>query len=283
MAEIIKNLWKQGYQELQFSPRPDLEARLLLEKAASWTTKELILNLNTPCHEKVRRRYKQLIEKRKRGYPLALLLGRKEFWSMSFKVKRGVFIPRPETETLVELALTLPWPENGLVVDLGTGCGAIACALAKERPKAKIIATDISRRAIRLAQENADRFKLTNIIFLIGSLFQGLQSLHLEKKIDLIVSNPPYVAEAEWPNLPQDIRDYEPKRALVAGTSGLEFITKLIKEAPLYLRPGGFLAFEFGFGQLEPILNLLKNQHWQQIIWKEDLAGLPRVIAARWT
>lgn len=282
MAKTIKDLWKQGYEELRFSARPDLEARLLLEKAASWTTKELILNLNMPCPERVRRRYQQLLDKRKRGYPLALLLGQKEFWSMSFKVKRGVFIPRPETETLVELALALPWPENGLVADIGTGCGAIACAIAKERPKAKIIATDVSRRAICLAQENAARFNLTNIFFLVGSLFQGLQSLNLAKKIDLIVSNPPYVAEGDWANLPIDIKHYEPKRALVAGPSGLEFIFKLIKEAPLYLSSGGFLAFEFGFSQFEPLLAFLKSQNWSEIIWKEDLAGIPRVLAARW-
>ncbi|MCX7973153.1 MAG: peptide chain release factor N(5)-glutamine methyltransferase [Candidatus Aminicenantes bacterium] len=282
MIKTIRDLWKQGYEELKFFSRPDLEVRLLLEKAACWDLKDIFLHLNDPCPSDLARRFKRLCLQRKKGYPLALLLGWKEFWSMPFRIKKGVFIPRPETETLVELALQLPWPENGLVADIGTGCGTIACAIAKERPKAKIIATDISRRAIRLAQENARHLHLKNIAFFSGSLFNCLSSHGLGKEFDLIISNPPYVAESEWSSLSLAVRNYEPKRALVAGPTGLEYIFKLIEGAPFFLRPGGFLAFEFGFGQLEAILTFLKKQGWREIQWKEDLAAVPRALAARW-
>jgi len=277
----IRDLWQEGYRELQFSSRPDLEARLLLEKASSWTSQEILLKLDLPCPASLARRYRQLIKKRKMGCPVALITGQKEFWSLPFKVEKGVFIPRPETEVLVELALKLPWKKDGLVADIGTGCGAIACALAKERPEARIIATDISRRALRLARENASYLHLKNINFILGSLFKALEPFGPENKFDLIISNPPYVAESQWSSLPVDIRNYEPKRALVAGPTGLEFIFRLIQGAPNFLRPGGFLAFEFGLGQLEPILAFLKDRGWQEIIWERDLAGIPRALAAR--
>lgn len=281
MTRKIRDLWQEGYRELQFSSRPDLEARLLLEKACSWTSQEILLNLDLPCPASLVRRYRRLIKKRKMGCPVALITGQKEFWSLPLKVEKGVFIPRPETEVLVELVLKLPWKKDGLVADIGTGCGAIACALARERPGARIIATDISRRAIRLARENASCLNLKNINFILGSLFKALEPLGPEYKFDLILSNPPYVAESQWSSLPVDIKSYEPKRALVAGPTGLEFIFHLIQGAPRFLRPGGFLAFEFGLGQLEPILAFLKERGWQEIIWEKDLAGIPRSLAAR--
>ncbi len=267
--------------ELKSYPRPDLEARLLLEKAASWETKDLVINFDLPCRADLIRRYKRLLQQRKRGCPLALILGKKEFWSLPFKVKKGVFIPRPETEVLVELALKLPWNERGLVADIGTGCGVIACTIANERPEAKIIATDISRRAISLARENAEKLGLKNIKFIAGSFFQPLQKMGLEHQLDLIISNPPYVSEDQWPSLSREIREYEPKRALVAGSSGLEFIFKLIEEAPVFLRPEGLLVFEFGLGQLNPILSFLEKEGWKEVFWERDLAGIPRAVAAR--
>ena len=281
MARKIRDLWQEGYRELQFSSRPDLEARLLLEKASSWTSQEILLNLDLPCPASLARRYRRLIKKRKMGCPVALITGQKEFWSLPLKVEKGVFIPRPETEVLVELVLKLPWKRDGLVADIGTGCGAIACALARERPEARIIATDISRRALRLARENANRLNLKNIKFIQGSLLKALEPLVSENKFDLIVSNPPYVAESQWSSLPVDIKSYEPKRALVAGPTGLEFIFQLIQGSSRFLRPGGFLAFEFGLGQLEPILTFLRERGWEEISWEKDLAGIPRALAAR--
>jgi len=281
LARKIRDLWQEGYRELQFSSRPDLEARLLLEKASSWTSQEILLNLDLPCPASLARRYRRLIKKRKMGCPVALITGQKEFWSLPLKVEKGVFIPRPETEVLVELVLKLPWKRDGLVADIGTGCGAIACALARERPEARIIATDISRRALRLARENANRLNLKNIKFIQGSLLKALEPLVSENKFDLIVSNPPYVAESQWSSLPVDIKSYEPKRALVAGPTGLEFIFQLIQGSSRFLRPGGFLAFEFGLGQLEPILTFLRERGWEEISWEKDLAGIPRALAAR--
>ncbi len=279
----VRRLWQQGSQKLKKFPLAGLEARLLLQKALGIDEKEFILGLEERVSPSQQKHFTRLLRQRLTGCPLALILGEKEFWSLPLRVKKGVFLPRPETETLVELALGLPWPENGLVVDLGTGCGAIACALARERPKATIVATDISKRAIRLAQENAARLKIRNIIFVHGTFFLPLQARRLEGKCDLIVSNPPYVMADDWAFLSPAIRLFEPRRALVAGKTGLEAIRRLAKEAPAFLRPGGYLLLEIGEGQLDSVLEVLKRSGWDEVSWKEDLAHTPRVVAARWS
>lgn len=237
--------------------------------------------MDFPVSASARRRYESLLRKRVASYPLAILTGQKEFWSLPLRVKKGVFIPRPETECLVELALELPWPGDGIAVDIGTGCGAIAMALAKERPKATIVASDISAKAVALARENAERLGLKNIIFREGHLFSPLISLGLEGRCDLIISNPPYVALKDWPALPPGIRLAEPRRALLAGPSGLEFIFKLVRGADRFLKPGGYLLMEIGFGQREKVeAFLLTRKRWQWF-WRPDLSGIPRVVGIR--
>jgi release factor glutamine methyltransferase len=274
-----RELWLYGRDLLSTLSQPALEARLLLQKAAGIDEKEFFLSLDQPVEEALVRRYEYFLRRRLKGWPLALVVGEKEFWSLPFKLQKGVFIPRPETECLVELALKLPWPEDGIAVDIGTGCGAIACSLAKERPASTVVATDISRRALALAQKNASRLGLKNIIFRLGSFFSPLAQLDLTGRCDLIVSNPPYVAEEEWPRLPEGIRLFEPKRGLVAGPTGLEFIFRLIRDAPQFLRPGGYLIFEIGFDQLAKVLSVGNKKLWREITWEKDLAGIPRVMA----
>jgi len=274
-----RELWLYGRNKLCALPEPGLEARLLLQKAAGINAQEFFLSLEQPVDGSLVRRYEYFLRRRLEGCPLALVVGEKEFWSLSFKLQKGVFIPRPETECLVEFALKVRWPEEGVVADIGTGCGAIACSLAKERPHSTVVATDISRRALALAQKNAARLGLKNIVFKLGSFFSPLAQLELAGRCDLIVSNPPYVAEREWPMLPEGIRLFEPKRGLVAGPTGLEFISRLIRGAPQFLRPGGYLIFEIGFGQLEKVLSIPNKKLWREISWEKDLAGIPRVLA----
>jgi release factor glutamine methyltransferase len=228
------------------------------------------------------RRFDKLVSKRLAGYPLAYLTGVKEFWSIPFRVSPGVLIPRPETELIVEKMLELSSRENETIVDIGTGCGNIAVSLAKELPQARIVAIDRAQKALKLAKLNASRQKISNIIFARGSLFSALSRVRLEGKCDFIASNPPYVTEEEWTELDIEIRDHEPKSALVAGKSGLEVIKKLIQGAPTYLRPGGYLLVEIGASQKDKVRSLFDSSSaWEKVNFFKDLSGISRVAVGR--
>ncbi|MGB7296764.1 MAG: peptide chain release factor N(5)-glutamine methyltransferase [Candidatus Aminicenantales bacterium] len=239
---------------------PAVEAKVLLLEAVRIGEVEWL----TEPERRVRRReesgYLRLIERRLSGVPLAYITGRREFWSLTLRVGPGVLIPRPETELVVErtLELALNGRRRSLtIVDIGTGCGNIALALAKELPRARIVATDISSRALRNAERNTRDHQVKNVSFVKGSLFAALRRLGLEGKCDFIVSNPPYVAAFEWVTLPAEVRDHEPRRALVGGRTGMEFIGRLVKGAPAFLKRGGWLVFEVGEGQAEEAVALL--------------------------
>lgn len=228
------------------------------------------------------RRFYRLVSKRLAGFPLAYITGKKEFWSISFLVFPGVFIPRPETELLVESVVGLSKKEEELIVDLGTGVGNIAIALEKELPKANITATDVSRKALKASRLNASLQGNSRIGFVLGSLYVPLKKLEFEGKCDFIVSNPPYVPAADWDNLQIEVKNHEPKRALVAGRTGLEFIRRLIQGAPRFLRPRGHLVFEIGAGQVEDVRAMF-GEGWEGVLSRKDLNGIPRVIIARKT
>jgi len=210
--------------------------------------------------------------------PLSHLTGRKEFWSIPIEVTPSVLVPRPETEGLVEKVLELSTREPERILDVGTGSGCIAIALAKELPRAAIQAVDISERALSVARRNAARHKVKHIEFRRSDLFSAFRGTGA--KFDFIVSNPPYVSRAEWEVLPPDVRDFEPRRALLAGESGLELIERLVRRAGTFLRPGGYLVFEIGEGQRDRVLGLF-GRRWTEIETAWDLAGKPRVITAR--
>lgn len=220
-----------------------------------------------------------LIEKRQQGFPLAYLTGKKEFWSLEFRVNSSVLIPRPETELIVEKAVELS-SKTGILADIGTGCGNLAVSLAKELPKTRVVATDISKKALETARLNAKVYKLDRIEFYQGSMLIPLRKLKLEDKCDVIVSNPPYVPENEWKELSVQITQHEPKEALISGQTGLECIEELIHQSPRYLKTGGFLIFEFGAGQKEKILNKF-CQEWMDVRSYNDLNGIPRILVAR--
>jgi release factor glutamine methyltransferase len=222
----------------------------------------------------------RLIDKRLSGVPLAHITGKKEFWSMSLKIRPGVFIPRPETELLVEKVLELSTREHETIVDIGTGSGNVAIALARELPNASIIATEICGRTLRVAEINAENIVPGRIIFLRGSLFSALKNQSLEEKCDFIVSNPPYVSAADWEILPSEVKDHEPRRALVGGKTGLEFLRRLIRGSLSYLKPGAFLLSEIGQGQDEEALSLF-DKHWGEKEVFNDLRDIPRVVKAR--
>jgi release factor glutamine methyltransferase len=231
-----------------------------------------------------------LIERRLAGEPIQYITGEAEFYGLPFHVNRDVLIPRPETEHLVEKAVALAQklrltgaiPEPRIpslrIVDVGTGSGAIAVALAHALPFAAITATDISPAALTVAKANATRNGVVGRVrFLEGDLLEPVVSEHF----DIVVSNPPYVPETDRATLDEEVRDYEPSRALFAGEDGLKIYRRLIPAAFGALVPGGFLALEIGFGQQEAIHALLASAGFSGIEFTEDLQKIPRVVVAR--
>ncbi len=266
---------------------PEIEAKVLMLKATGLSEVQFFTSLEQPVSRSAEKKFLRLLNLRLQGLPLAYVIGEKEFWSLSFRTPPGVFIPRPETELIIEKVLELCAGNKRStagalnIVDIGTGAGNIAVALAKELPQAFIYATDNSARALRVAALNAQRHNVTNIRFVRGNLYSAISRLGLEKKCHFIVSNPPYVSEAEWPELPSPIRNHEPRRALVPGKTGLEFIRRLISGAPAYLQPGGYLVFEVGQGQAEKACQLFSDQKWSGVGTSADLMGIPRIVWGR--
>ena len=278
----IRELLFQGRRLLRHLPHtdPGLESRLLLQKAAGLAELDVLSASERPVPAIAERRFLKLVEERRARIPLAYLTGEKEFWSIPFKVFPGVLIPRPETELLVEKVIELSSKKREWIVDIGTGSGNIVVSLAKELPRARIIAADISRRALKAARFNAERQKVASIMFVEGNLFRGLLNVVPQRSVDFIVSNPPYVSAREWRTLEPEIRLFEPKRALVPGPTGFEFIRRLVRGAPDFLRSGGHLLFEVGQGQAGRVLSLFDSR-WADVEIFKDLRGSPRLVAAR--
>ena len=218
--------------------------------------------------------YQSLFSRHANGEPLAYLLGHWEFWSLDLLVDPAVLIPRPETELLVELALAqIPRKESWSIADLGTGSGAIALAVARERPNTQIIATDHSSAALAIAKKNAHRLGVTNVQFVLGDWFVPLAG----KRFHLILSNPPYVAEGDQ-HL-ENLR-FEPSLALIAGSDGLSAICSIVSAARFHLSPGGRLLLEHGHDQGEAVRLLLRAANYQVVTTICDLEGRERVTGA---
>lgn len=278
--KTIQELFERGKVLLGDCADARLESRLLLCKSGSITEQEFYAEGNRELTREQERTFFRLVAQRKSGIPIAYLINIKEFWSIPFDVYPGVLIPRPETELIVEKIVEISSRKEETIVDIGTGSGNIAIALARELPEARVIATDVSRNALRVAKFNVARMRISNVEVVQGSLFLPLERLRLSEKCDFIVSNPPYVTKSEWKSLPSEIKKHEPKRALVAGETGLEFIQELVKSAPKFLKPGGYLVFEIGFGQRRNVLQLF-GENWSRVRSFKDLSRIPRVIVAR--
>lgn len=226
---------------------------------------------------------KEMIQRRVKGEPLQYILGETEFYSSVIKVNPSVLIPRPETELLVERVLQEVAARFANIAplrlfDLGTGSGNIALTLAQELPQAEIYAVDISAPALAAAHENAQRLGLAERLqFLCGDWFDPLAAL-AHPQAHVIICNPPYVAASEFDALPREIRDHEPRAALVAGTTGLEMYEKIIPQAPRHLLPGGLLAFELGKGQAPAVQKLLQAHGFVDVSITKDYSGIERII-----
>ncbi|HJT96974.1 MAG TPA: peptide chain release factor N(5)-glutamine methyltransferase [Rhodanobacteraceae bacterium] len=217
--------------------------------------------------------FERLAAARERGEPVAYLIGRREFWSLDLDVTPDVLIPRPETELLVERALLrIPTAREVRVADLGTGSGAIALAIARERPQARVLATDASERALEVARGNAERLGLANVSFAHGDWGAALGDV----LFDVVVSNPPYIARGDVHLALGDLR-FEPESALVSGDDGLDAVRRIVADAPGHLAPGGWLALEHGWDQGSRARALFEAEGFAGIASVRDGAGHERV------
>lgn len=277
MADTISSALRRAAEYLQQqSDSPELDARLLLAHTLGVSTTRLYINAQPELAEADNQRFTQLIERRAAGEPLAYITGTCGFWNLELTVTPDVLIPRPDTETLVETALdTLPAVLCS-VADLGTGSGAIALALAHERPQWSITATDSSEPALACAKANAQHLDLNNIDFHAGDWFEPLGGM----RFDTIISNPPYVApddkHLEAPEL-----TYEPDGALVTAAEGLAAIAHITHHAGDHLNPGGWLLLEHGYDQGRAVRTLLTDRGFQAVRTQPDLAGRDRVTLGR--
>ncbi len=276
--DTIRGIYLEGARLLGGASDAFLEARILLLQAAGLDDLRFHADPDFPISGRVRRRYLGLVRRRRAGWPVAYLAGRKEFRSLSFGVAPGVLIPRPETEILLETALELAATGRESILDLGTGCGNIAVALALELPRARITAVDISARALRIAAANAASLGARRIRFLKSDLFSAFG--RGRPRFDIIVSNPPYVGRREWSDLAPEVREHEPRRALLGGEEGPEFIGRLVRCSGKFLHPGGRLAVEIGAGQ-ERAVRAMFGEGWDEVGVVPDLAGIPRVVVGR--
>ncbi|CAK0765764.1 protein-(glutamine-N(5)) methyltransferase [Gammaproteobacteria bacterium] len=243
----------------------------ILERPRSW----LLGNLSQSLDPEENHRYETLLTRRANGEPLAYLLGRWEFWSLELFVNKEVLIPRPETELLVEIALAgIPSRVSWEIADLGTGSGAVALAIAKERPTCHVVATDLSPFAIDVAKRNAQTLDLRNVEFMQGNWCAALP----EKHFHCILSNPPYVSEEDCH---LEALSFEPRSALVSGKDGLDAIRQVISEAQHYLSLGGEVILEHGHDQGSAVRGLFSKMGYSEVITSRDLEDRERVTRAR--
>ena len=282
MTDIKSLLWEaaQCLSE-KGSASPRLDAEVLLALSIKKNTSYLIANSNEVVSAEYHKLFNDFLYRRIAGEPIAYITGEKEFWSLPFKVNRTVLIPRPETELLVEETLSIVkrnFPHKVNILELGVGSGAISCALAHELKNCTITATDISPDALAIARENALALGIANKInFVRSNLFEMIGS-----SFEVIVSNPPYIAVTEYETLLKDIREYEPRLALIANDNGMYIEQKIIVQAVDFLQPNGWLLLEIGAQQKEKIeAAIMTIDALDDVAFCKDYAGRWRVAKAR--
>ncbi len=261
------------------SPSPRLDAEVLLMHLLRIDRLRLVTHPEQALTEEEVAGYARWVERRCQGEPISYIVGVKEFWSLTFEVNRDVLIPRPETECLIEEVLaTVPAGAGPRIIDIGAGSGAIAVVLAAEIPAAKVAATDVSTAALAVARRNALRHGVADRLeFFRGDLFAAAPGA-----FDIIVSNPPYIPDGDYPLLPEGIRAFEPRGALIAGLDGTAFHRRIIGEGADRLRAGGWMYLEIGAGQREIVeAHFRQTGLYDTIRFRKDYGGIDRVAIAR--
>jgi release factor glutamine methyltransferase len=272
LAETLRNDSKR--LEAALNPNSSsarIEVQCLLQAVLQVNRAYLLTHPEQTLDAEQQVRYAALFERRLRGEPLAYILGEREFFGLTFRVTPATLIPRPDTELLVELALQRI-PQRGRALDLGTGSGAIALAIAHARPDIEMTAVDASQEALDVARENARRLNTGNVRLLRSDWFAALQG----ERFDLIVSNPPYIAESDAHLAQGDLR-FEPRAALTSGADGLDDIRRIVAGAKQHLNADGWLLLEHGYDQAERVRELLRQHGYAEVLSAHDLAGIERV------
>jgi len=280
---IVYDILNESAKTLEAAgiPSARLDAEILLSFCLGCDRLQFLKNPEIQLDQTQLTAFKKLINRRLRWEPVAYIIGRKNFWTFSLEVNKDVLIPRPDTEVIVEEILNIAKKTVSTrinILDIGTGSGAIAIALACEIPHASVMATDISLAALDVARRNACSLGIQNQIdFRQGDLLEPVKGI-----FDIIASNPPYIGAQEYEELPEGVRAFEPREALLAGKSGLEFYEKLIYQAEGYLEKNGWLLLEIGARQEKDIRRIMETSgFYNNIEIRRDYAGLPRVIKAR--
>ena len=282
--------WAETYLNKFKTPNAKIDAEYLLAHILKCKRQELYLNPEKQLTNQEINTFKGFIQKRSKREPIQYIIGEEEFRGLIFKVTRDVLIPRPETELLVEEAVKIierqrakGKRQKAIIIDLCTGSGCIAVSIAKEIDNCKVYATDISEKALSVARENAKRHSVEDrITFLQGSFFEPLNDQGLEGKIDILLSNPPYVSKKDMEKLQPEIKEYEPSLALYGGEDGLDSYRTIIPQALPYLKKGGYLILEIGFGQAEGIKELFaRHSTYGKIEIIKDLSEIERVVKGR--
>ena len=279
MKWTIAEILKEAASELDGAGVPEArrEAGSLLSFILGKDRTFLISHAEDETDENSFVRFREFVERRAAGEPLQYIIGVQDFYGREFQVTPDVLIPRPETELLVEAALQEAGDTAPFICDVGTGSGCIAVTLLCELVNARAVAIDKSPAALEVAKLNAQKHSVAErAIFVVSDCFNSLDSQDYE--FDLIVSNPPYVAEAALEGLQREVRDHEPLVALSPGGDGLSVIRRLIDEGPAFIKPNGHLLMEIGFDQGETVERLVKDSDWSLREIRPDLQGIPRIV-----
>jgi release factor glutamine methyltransferase len=283
---------RAGIEHAEAAIDADVLARHAL---GGWEPGQLIVRRHDPCPAGFASVFEALVRRREQREPTGYITGHREFWNLDIEVRPGVLVPRPETEFLVEEALSRLSPESDLrsgppespartpsarvrIADVGTGSGCVAVAIARWLPSADVVGMDTSDVALLVARLNAVRHDVSDRVqFLKTDLLAGVAG-----PFDAVVSNPPYVPASDIAGLQPEVRDYEPLQALSGGADGFEVIRRLVPDAAALLRPGGWLLFEFGFGQADGVRAIVAAEARLELVEiREDLAGIPRIAVAK--
>ena len=273
--------WATGDFEKRGLPTARLDAEVLLAHVLGWERIRLFVEANRVLQEAELGAYREVIQRRRAGEPVAYVVGRREFFGLDFTVDRRVLIPRPDTETLVEVALarTRAWSMHGRAVDLCTGSGCVAIAFARQRPTWEVIGIDCDALALEVARANAlDLGAVHTVRFVVGDLGDPLDP---NERFDLVTANPPYIPTADCEALDPGIRDFEPRLGLDGGPDGLTVMRRVVETARRCLGPVGIVALEVGFDQANRVAELLERAGFTAIERRRDYGGHERVVSGQ--